>query len=153
MSKTFKVLLVIVGGLVLLVCIGGYGLVQTYRVRQEAKLIEFENAARRLGVEPSFDGVVEYIKKSVKIGMSRGEVEQILGNVTPLRVERGELNEDSRAGWGPIACDRIWLDLSVILTGGPVPIIACYDEIGGLVKMNFTEADLPSLGIFAPLRE
>lgn len=153
MNRTARILLVVGGGLLLLACIGCYGLVRTYQARQEAKVVEFENAASRLGFEPTFNGVVEYIKRSVKIGMTRSETEQILGDVAPLRVERGELDEDSTAGWGPMACDQIWLDLSATLTGGPVLIFACYDEMGGLVKMNFAEADLPSLEISAPLRE
>jgi len=153
MNRTVKALLLVGGGLLLLVCMACYGVVRTYQARREAKVIEFKNAARRLGFEPNFDGVVGYIKHSIEIGMTRDEVEQILREVAPLRVERGELDEDSRAGWGPIACDQIWLDLSATLTGGPVLIFACYDEMGGLVKMNFAEADLPSLGISAPLRE
>jgi hypothetical protein len=152
-SKTVKALLVIMGGLLLLACIGCYGLVQTYRARQEAKRIEFESAARRLGFEPTLDGVTEYIKESIVIGMQRSEVEQTLDSMAPLEVERGELNEDSRAGWGPIACDELWLDLGSILIPGWVPIIACYDEMGGLVKLNFAGPDAPSLDIYAPLQE
>lgn len=152
MSKTTKALLVIVGGLLLLACIGCYGLVQTYRARQEAKQIEFESAARRLGFEPTFNGVAEYIKRSVEIEMTRSEVEQILSDIAPLRVERGEI-EDIKSGWGPTACDHIWLDLGSILIPGRVPIIACYDEMGGLVKLDFAGSDVPPLDIYAPLRE
>jgi hypothetical protein len=152
MSKTTKALLVIVGVLSLLACIGCYGLAQTYRARQEAKQIEFESAARRLGFEPTFNGVAEYIKRSVEIEMTRSEVEQILSDIAPLRVERGEI-EDIKSGWGPTACDHIWLDLGSILIPGRVPIIACYDEMGGLVKLNFAGSDAPSLDIYAPLRE
>lgn len=152
MNKAIKVLLIVGGGLLVLACIGCYGLVRTYQARQEAKVMEFEDTARRLGFEPTFDGVAEYIKRSIEIGMSRSEAEQILGGIAPLRVERGEL-EDISSGWGPTACDQIWLDLSATLTGGPVPIIACYDEAGGLVKMDFAEPDAPPLDIYAPLRE
>ena len=70
MSKTIKALLVIVGVLSLLACIGCYGLVQTYRASQEAEQIEFEGAARRLGFETTFNGVAEYIKRSVEIEMT-----------------------------------------------------------------------------------
>jgi hypothetical protein len=152
MSKTIKALLVIVGGLLLLACIGCFSLVQTHRANQKTRQIEFENAAQRLGFEPTFNGVVEYIKRSVETEMTRSEVEQILSDIAPLRVERGEI-EDIKSGWGPTACDHIWLDLSSILTGGPVPIIACYDEMGRLVKMDFAEPDAPPLDIYAPLRE
>jgi len=153
MNRTVKALLLVGGGLLLLVCMACYGVVRTYQARREAKVIEFKDAARRLGFEPNFDGVVGYIKHSIEVGMTRDEVEQILREVAPLRVERGELDEDSRAGWGPIACDQIWLDLSATLTGGPVPITACYDDTGGLVAMDFVEPDMSPLGISAPLRE
>ena len=79
-------------------------------------------------------------------------MEQILSDIAPPRVERGEI-EDIKSGWGPTACDHIWLDLGSILIPGWVPIIACYDEMGGLVKLDFAEPDAPSLDIYAPLRE
>jgi len=153
MNTTTKVLILMLGGLLILTCMGCYGLIQIHQARQEAKLIEFRNTAQRLGFEPTLNGVAEYIQRSINTGMSRNKVEQVLSNIAPLEVERGELNKDSRAGWGPIACDQIWLDLSALLTGGPVPIHACYDKIGGLVAMDFAEADLPSLEIYAPFRE
>lgn len=148
MSDTTKGVLLAVGVL-LLACMGCCGLMRTY---SEVKQFEFERAARRLGFEPTLDGITEYIKESVEIGMLRDEVEQILGDIAPLRIERGELNEESKAGWGSIACDRIWLKLGP-LPGDSPKIYACYDKEGGLVKMNFAGSDAPPLDIYAPRQE
>jgi len=152
MNKTAQMVLVVLVGLLLLAGAGCYGLVRVHQARQEARMVEFEDRARRLGFEPTFDGVAGYIKQSIKTGMTRNEVEHVLRDIAPLRVERGEL-EDVSSGWGPTACDEIQIDLSAVLTGGPVPIIACYDKEGRLVKMDFAEPDAPPLDIYAPSRE
>jgi len=147
-SATKSVLLVL--GFLMLVFLGCCGSIQA---RSEMRRLEFEQTADSLGFEPTVNGVAEYMGQSIEIGMTRDEVELILSDIAPLSVEQGDLNADSRAGWGPIACDRIWLDLGAVVTGGPVPLVACYDAQGGLVAMDFAEPDMTPLDISAPRRE
>lgn len=148
MGRTAKGML-IVAGVLLLACMGCCGLLVTHNA---AKRAEFLQAARELGFEPSIGGVADYIRESVEPGMPRGEVEEILGSIAPLRVKRGELDEKRKAGWGPMACDDLWIELGPLPLGAR-PMIACHDEQGGLVRLDFTDPDAPPLRIYAPAQQ
>lgn len=107
-----------------------------------------EQAARRVGVDPTLAGLEGYIVKSVKPGMSRQQVEQALSAMAPIDVKRGPL-ENIDGGWGPTACDDISLKLHP--WGLQVWLIyACYDTEGKLVLLTSADPDYPSLNIGAP---
>lgn len=135
-------------GIVVLACACCCGLWRTYN---ELGQMGVERAARRVGVEPTLDGIATYIRASIEVGMSREEVEEALSAVAPLKVIRGTLDGGSSAGWGPIACDHVWLEFTP-LPGHSSMISACYDNKGKLVKLDFVGSDVPSLEISAPHR-
>jgi hypothetical protein len=95
-----------------------------------------ETAASRLGFHPSLDGLAEYINTSIRPGMSREEVEQILGEIGTIKVDRGEM-DDSRHR----ACDNVTLTIPDeipglgYVSGTTLEMIACYDTEGGLDRM------------------
>jgi hypothetical protein len=107
-----------------------------------------EQAAERLGVEPTIWGIEGYIKESIEPGMIREEVEEVLGTIAPIEVERGELVFAQHiAEWEPMACDRIVLKLAApsLPVPGRWPVYACYDSQGGLVGLRSAEDDMPPI--------
>lgn len=138
-------------GLLLLMCLFiclavGLGM-RTYQMQW---IIGVERAARKVGVEPTMNGLAEYVQESVHPGMSREETEQALNRLGELTVLYGSL-KDVGSGWGPVACDEIRLKL------GPLPghywrIFACYDSGDELVHMKSADPDDPSLNISAPVQ-
>ena len=148
MNNLGKGTLVVVGALFLsFVCCCGS--IQTYKIIGQYGL---ERAAYRVGVDPSYEGLADYIVKSVEPGMTRDDVEEILGAIAPLRIMQGELDEDGFSSWGAIACDEIWIDITPFPQHG-WPITACYNDKGQLVKMHSVGSDLPPLDIYAPTGE
>ncbi len=122
------------------------------RITNEFARVQVENAARRVGADPSIEGIGQYIVDSIDVGMSGYEVEQILGIIAPLDVERGSL-KDTSSGWGTTRCDKISLKLS-LLPGHVWRIIACYDTKDNLVLLKSADPDsFPSLDVYAPSHE
>lgn len=141
--------LIVVSILLISCLLGGLICLGILRASNELARIEVENAARRVGATPTLDGIGEYIVKSVKTGMSRDQVEKILGMIGPLDIQRGAL-EDLGLEGGPTACDEITLKLSR-LPGNEWPMAACYDSKGGLVSLQSSDPDsFPSLNIYSP---
>jgi hypothetical protein len=134
--------------LVCLVCCLAVGL--GMRIYQMQWIIGVEKAARRVGVEPTLNGLAEYIKESIHPGMSREETQQVLSHLGKLQVLYGSL-EDVGSGYGLIACDEIKLKLSP-LPGHYWRIFACYDSNDKLVRMSSADPDDPLLGISAPVQ-
>lgn len=100
-----------------------------------------ENAASRLGFQPTLDGLAEHINATIKPGMSREEVEQILGAIGTVRVKHDKIDEiDIERGIA--ARDYITLKIPDEISGfGQVPgttitLIANYNAEGGLDCMN-----------------
>jgi len=50
-------------------------------------------AARKVGVAPSVDAIKSYIKDNLKLGMSRGDVNQVLDKLGPYAVHTGEYDQ------------------------------------------------------------
>lgn len=135
-------------GILFLACVLGslLGCV-AMRVANEAWITGIKQAAVRVGVEPTLNGLEGYIVKSVKPGMSREQVEKALSAMAPLEIERGSL-KDVGADWGPAACDKISLKLGP-LSGQVWRITGCYDTEGKLVALHSPDPDFPPLGIYA----
>jgi hypothetical protein len=139
-------------GILFLTCLLGclaYGI--GMRIASEVWLIGVERAACRVGAAPTLNGIAEYIVETVQTGMPREQVEQILGALAPIEVVRGALDEKVDAGWGPTACDELWLKLTS-LPGHAWRMFACYDRTGGLVHLESADPDYPLLGISAPIQ-
>ena len=150
-NKRIGRLLLIVTGFVTISCCACFGLLRAYvLIEMEAHQANIEQTAKRLGVEPTMWGIERYIVESIKPGMTRKEVEEILSVIAPIEVERGEL-EEGTAEWGPVACDNIILKLAAPLpVPGKWPMYACYDSQGGLVALHSSGDDLPPIAIYAP---
>jgi hypothetical protein len=119
-----------------------YGLVDSLAPSESV-----EAAASRLGFEPSFNGLADYINKSIKPGMTREEVERVLRNIGPLTAHRGRL-EQIDSGWGPTACDDLVLHMS-----WTIPLSTCYDTEDRLVLMQGTGSDALPVIVYAPRRQ
>lgn len=133
-------------GILLLTCCCCLVVPRTYT---ELRIRGVRQAASRIGVEPTMDGLAEYIRGAIGIGMSRLEVEQALNTIAPIKVaSRGSLNSLGSVD-GLTACDELWLMLTP-LPGHEWRISACYDEQDRLVYMESYEADDPALNIWAP---
>jgi hypothetical protein len=84
------------------------------------------NVAERLSGDPSPAGIYRYVEDSMRVGMSRGEVETTLQRVSSLDVRYGEFNSQLS-----VACDRIRLRLGILIWWD---VYACYNEQGQLVR-------------------
>jgi len=134
-------------GIVLWLCVLGLTSCVVTQTASRAEQARIEQAAHKVGVEPTIDGLAGYIVKSIDPGMSRDQVEQVLGVIAPFEVIRGKPRDTGRK-WGPTTCDEISLEL------GPLPnqrwrIFACYDNNGKLVSLKSADSDFPPLSIFA----
>ncbi len=111
---------------------------------------EIERMGRKVGEEPTIDGIGHYLSKSVKPGMPRSQVEQAIQRLGPLRVQPGALDDTGHLRWGPVACDHIFLRLS-LLPGHEWEMVACYNSQGGLVRFRSADPEaFPALDISAP---
>jgi hypothetical protein len=61
--------------------------------------VKVEDAARKVGAEPTLNGLADHIAKSVQLGMSREQVEQTLNAMAPCTVVQGP-QKDIDIGWG-----------------------------------------------------
>jgi hypothetical protein len=108
---------------------------------------KLEQAALRVGVEPTLKGIEGYIKDSVEPGISAGKVEETLRTIAPIEVKHGE-PLDYNPGWGAGGtCDHITLRLSP-MPGYGWPMIACYDACGELVSLKSNGSDWPTIDIY-----
>jgi hypothetical protein len=120
-----------------------------YQVQDKSAQVELERAATRIGVEPSYSAIGEYIVAHIVVGMSHDQVEQVLDEIAPLEIVHGPL-EDKGLKWGPTVCDLISMKL------GPQPlyawrISACYNNKDELVILKSLDPDsFPPLDIYAP---
>jgi hypothetical protein len=82
-----------------------------------------KEAARRIGITPTYGDIVQYLNKSIHVGMSRKEVEAFLQQIAPVEVShRGELTESG--GIGPHVCDELMLKIGPFF--GNLRFSACY---------------------------
>jgi hypothetical protein len=132
----------------LLSCLA-YGIVM--RAVNQIWLVGVEHAAQRVGAAPTLNGIAEYIVVSVRVGMSREQVEQILRVIAPIEVVRGTPDKVIDPGWGPAICDELWLKLTP-LPGHEWRMFACYNQAGELVLLKSADPDFPPLGISAPIQ-
>jgi hypothetical protein len=120
-------------------------IVVSVRVHSEIGQMGVRRAADKVNVAPTIGGLAEYIVENIETGMTRSEVEQVLGTLAPVKVQRGPLT-DGDLEYGPTPCDHIRLRLTLLPTHDWL-MAACYDREGRLVLLQSTEADYPSLGI------
>lgn len=112
-----------------------------------------ETAASRLEFDPSLNGLAEYINTSIKPGMSQEEVEQILGKIGPIKVDRGEMDDSEHR-----ACDNTTLTIPDeipglgYVSGTTLEMTACYDTKGGLNRLysDYSPAGDPRIYVSAP---
>ncbi len=76
-------MLLIIGALFLL-CIGYISVRVIFNAYIEHSKTELESAAEKLGVDASLEGILGYVEKAIKPGMSREEVLEILREVAPV---------------------------------------------------------------------
>jgi hypothetical protein len=102
--------------------------------------VTVEEAARKVGIEPTFDGITQYITGSIQLGMSRDQVEQSLSALAPYVVDRNAQQYDFgfEGERLPITCDNIWLKLEPLLW-----FSACYDAEGHLTDFKSMDFEPP----------
>lgn len=151
MNQSLGNKVIVVAGIVVAACLCCCGLTLVYsRVSHKMAQADLKRTAQRIGVEPTLDGIAGYINESIEPGMSRNEVEEILSNIAPIEIKRGEpMNFDS--GWGVgETCDQITLKIGGSLPGGKWPMKAFYDSQGKLVVFQSASDDVPGIDIVAP---
>jgi hypothetical protein len=108
---------------------------------------DLEIIASRLGFEPSINGLAEYINTSVKPGMTRSEVDQILSEI-------GEIECGERRSFGMEVCDDLLLKIPGERT---IYLVACYGSGDTLVSMDAPPHDWnsnpPAIKIPVPKRQ
>ena len=142
MSGNTKILIV---GCFLMCCLASCFWMSAASRNQETTI---DVAARRVGVEPTWEGLEGYIVRSVTPGMSREQVEQALSAMAPLEVKHGKLKNIDWSRWGPIACD----DISLKLHPWGLQmwlIVACYDTQDQLVDLRSADPEYPQINIYA----
>jgi hypothetical protein len=142
---------IVVVGIVVAACLCCCGLTFIYsRVSYKVAQADLERTAQRIGVEPTLDGIAGYINKSIEPGMSRDQVEEILSDIAPIEVKRGE-PMDFDSGWGVgVTCDQITLKIGGPLFGEKWPMKAFYDNQGKLVVFQSASEGVPRIDIVAP---
>jgi hypothetical protein len=89
--------------------------------------VPLAEAARRIGVKPTYADIVQYVNSTIHKGMSRDEVESTLRRVAPIEVRRGELLDTPALG-GSTTCDYIALKIGSFFN---YPYFsACYYGLG-----------------------
>ncbi len=86
-------------------------------------------AAQRIGVPPTSSDIYKYIESSIRVGMSRQEVETVLQRIAPIDVQRGRLNDGQLFG-----CDEIELKLGALFSYWSIQ--SCYNDQGLLLHYS-----------------